>query len=164
MNTPHREWTETFTIPTPNGDVEVEVQRADVTLDNPQDVVIKMFDKGGEWRILKVPPRRADQLTLDAPDHHMGAYVPVDPVVREAQARKMLIKLFNETWNLRQDGHPVPAEIDLTRYKFGLHLTIQAPNQTGEMEDYDAMWCTPFPLSFKDLFWVTQAVNTIYSL
>lgn len=163
MNTPNRRWVETFTIPTPNGDVEVKVQRAEVTLDNLQDVVMRVFDKKGEKHILKVPPRRADQLALDTPDPNMGVYVPVDPAVREDQARKLLINLFNETWNLAQEGRPIPAGVDLTKYTFGLHLTIQAPNpQTGVMEDYDAMWCTPFPLIFQDLFLIVRAVNTFF--
>lgn len=165
MNTLHREWTETFAIPTPNGDIEVKVQRAEVTLDL-QDVVMRVFDKvKGEKRFLVVPPRRADQLALDAPDPNMGAYVPVDPAVREDQARKLLTKLFSETWNLAQEGHLIPAGVDLTKYTFGLHLTIQAPNQqTGVMEDYDAMWCTPFPFRFRDMFLATQAVNVAYSV
>ncbi len=165
MNTPNRRWVETFTIPTTNGDVDVKVQRAEVTLDNLQDVVMRVFDKKGEKHILKVPPRRADQLALDAPDPNMGVYVPVDPAVREDQARKLLTKLFSETWNLAQEGHPIPAGVDLTKYTFGLHLTIQAPNQqTGVMEDYDAMWCTPFPLRFRVMFLATQAVNVAYSV
>lgn len=163
MNTLHRQWTETLTIPMPDGDVDVEILRADMTLDLETMV---MYDyeptTGGKKRRFMVPPRRADQLDMNAPDTSMDAYVPVDPAVREDLARKMLVYLFQEALGPEGEKQKEPFGFDPASFKFGMHLTIRSPNRhTGVMEDSDAMWCTAFPVNFADLLLVTRA-STIF--
>jgi hypothetical protein len=145
----------------PDGDVEVEILRADMTLDI-ETMVMYDYDPpgGGKKRRFMVPPRRADQLDMNAPDTSMDAYVPVDPAVREDLARKMLVYMFQEVLGGTREHFKEPLGFDPASHKFGWHLTIQSPNRhTGVMEDSDAMWCTPFPVNFADLLLVTRAAN-----